>query len=177
MARPRTLANVRRDDQIYALWIQTQDPASVAAKFAISPRRVLQIVAARNPEIAEDVDRAIHRGRLEILYEQVQDIITSPGFKLAPNGRFAQDGDGEPVPDTGARIEAAKVQLAVLESMRRLNATDKPALRKVQFELSEAERQKNAAVAEARREMLEIAARAGQPAVVPGEIVREVEAG
>ena len=76
MARPRTLANVRRDDQIYALWIQNQDPASVAEKFAISARRVLQIVAARNPEIEQDIDRAVHRGRLEILYEQVQDTIT-----------------------------------------------------------------------------------------------------
>ncbi len=168
MARPRTLANVRRDDQIYALWIQSQDPASVAEKFAISARRVLQIVAARNPEIEEDIDRAVHRGRLEILYEQVQDIILSPGFKLAPNGRYATDGDGEPVLDTGAKIEAAKVQLAVLESMRRLNATDKPAIRKVQFERSEAEQKMWAEIEAERRKM----AQAGQAPVIPGQVER-----
>ena len=179
MARPRTLANVRRDDQIYALWIQNQDPAAVAERFAISPRRVLQIVAARNPEIEQDVDRAIHRGRLEILYEQVQDIINAPGYKLAPNGRFAQDENGDAVPDVGAKIEAAKVQLSVLESMRRLNATDKPQRSIITHDV--AEQQKNdflarvaAKRAEEVREMEELRR---QASVIPGEVVRELQAG
>jgi hypothetical protein len=173
VARPRTLANVRRDEQIYALWIHTQDPASVAEKFKITPRRVLQIVAARNPEIEEDIDRAVHRGRLEVLYEQVQDILNSPGFKLAPNGRFAKDEDGDPVLDVGAKIEAAKVQLAVLESMRRLNATDKPAVKKFQLERSEAEHRMWLEVEQERRRMTE----AGKvPAAVRGEVIRELPA-
>ena len=178
MARPRTLANVRRDDQIYALWIQNQDPASVAEKFAISARRVLQIVAARNPEIEQDIDRAVHRGRLEILYEQVQDTITSPGYKLAPNGRYATDEDGNAVPDVGAKIEALKVQLAVLESMRRLNATDKPQKTVVTHELASQQKDAHlAAIAEKRRaevrEMETLRRQAGQ--VIPGEVVRELE--
>jgi hypothetical protein len=178
VARPRTLANVRRDDQIYALWIQNQDPAAVAERFAISARRVLQIVAARNPEIEQDIDRAVHRGRLEILYEQVQEIINSPGFKLAPNGRFAQDENGVAVPDVGAKIEAAKVQLSVLESMRRLNATDKPQRSIVTHDV--AEQQKNdflakvaAKRAEEIREMEELRRNSG---TIRGQVVRaEIE--
>ena len=176
---------MRRDEQIYALWIQTQNPAPVAEKFGISPRRVLQIVAARNPEIEEDIDRAVHRGRLEVLYEQVQDIITSPGFKLAPNGRFAQDEDGNAVLDVGAKIEAAKVQLSVLESMRRLNATDKPQRSTVTHEVADQQRvaamaavtaKRQAELREQEEQRREIETLRRQAGVIPGEIIRELPA-
>jgi hypothetical protein len=144
----------------------------LAEKYERTPQVIGRIVAAYHPDLEDDLDRALHRGRLETLYEEVQSVVDAPGWKLAPNGRTAEDADGNPLEDVGAKIEALKLKLLVLESARKLDARDKPAVRKFQFERSEAEQAMWAAIEEKRREMAEMAARAAVPSrqVVRGEI-------
>ena len=150
--------------------------ADLAEEFKITPQRVGQVVAAFHPEGDEDDDRALFRGCLWRLYDEVEGILQDPGYKMSPNGGPARGPDGEPALDTNTKIQAGDLQLKVITELRKLDARDRPVVRKFKLEMTEAERQKNEAVQVRRREMLEIAARAGQPAVVSGEIVRpEIE--
>jgi len=80
----------------------------------------------------------------------VQEVIRNPGYMMAPSGKPATDQNGEPVLNTGTKIEAARTQLAVLESMRKLDGRDKPVRRIHQVEHSVAEQQAAASLAELR---------------------------
>jgi hypothetical protein len=126
---------------IYAKWKSGQSLASLAEEYERAPQVIGRIVAERHPDLEDDTDRALHRGRLEGLYEEVQSLIENPGWKLAPNGRLAEDGDGKPLYDTGAKIEALKLKLLVLESARKLDARDRPQKRNLTIDIPEAQRQ------------------------------------
>lgn len=169
MARPKNPALAVRNEQIYALWKSGWSLAKLAEKYQRTPQVIGRIVAAFHPDLDDDDDRALHRGRLESLYEEVQAVVNSPGVKLAPNGRPACDEDGIPLLDTSAKIEALKLKLLVLESARKLDARDKPQVKKFQVEHSEAEQKMWAEIAAERRKMGQ-AGRAGQ--VIPGQVER-----
>ena len=85
----------------------------------------------------------------------------------------------------GAKIEAAKVQLSVLESMRRLNATDKPQRSTVTHEVADQQRvaamaavtaKRQAELREQEEQRREIETLRRQAGVIPGEIIRELPA-
>lgn len=175
MARPRSAAIALRNDQIYALWRGGKSLAWLAEKYERTPQQIGRVIASFHPDIEDDDDRALHRGRLETLYEEVQSVVNAPGFKLAPNGRVAEGPDDEPLEDTGAKIEALKVKLQVLESMRRLDARDRPQQKQLQITHELATTQAAADIARKRAEMEALARRTGQQ-VVSGEIVRELPA-
>ena len=61
-----------RNDVIYAKWRGGRSLASLAEEYQRSPQAVGRIVAAYHPDLEDDTDRALHRGRLETLYEEVQ---------------------------------------------------------------------------------------------------------
>lgn len=160
---------------MYALWKGGKSLVWLAEKYQRTPQQIGRIVASFHPDIEDDDDRALHRGRLEVLYEEIQSVVNAPGFKLAPNGRVAEGPDEEPLEDTGAKIEALKVKLQVLESMRRLDARDKPQAKQLQITHEIASSQAAADIARKRAEMEALARRTGQQAI-PGEIVRELPA-
>ncbi len=160
---------------MYAEWRGGKSLTWLAQKYERTPQQIGRIVAAFHPDLEDDDDRALHRGRLETLYEEVQAVVDAPGVKLAPNGRPAEDADGEPLEDVGAKIEALKLKLMVLESTRKLDARDKPQKSHVTHEM--AQQQASTYLAEVRakieadnREMQALR----QGAVVPGEVIREI---
>jgi DNA-binding phage protein len=163
-----------RNDQVYAEWKSGKSLAWLAGKYQRTPQQCGRIVASYHPELEDDTDRALHRGRLESLYEEVQSVIEAPGWKFAPNGRLAEDEDGNPLIDTGAKIEAMKLQLMVLDSGRKLDARDKPVRKILQLDRPAAELEMLAAIAGKRREMEQLARQAG---AVRGEVIRELPPG
>jgi hypothetical protein len=142
----------RRDEGIYVAWKHGASLRELAERHNITPQRVGQVIAGFHPELEDETLRAMHRGLLENLRRDVQEIIEAPGFKLAPNGRCAVDPDGNPVVDLNAKIEAARTQLAVLESARKLDGVDRPTKRAVSIELSVAEQQATESLARLRAE-------------------------
>lgn len=163
-----------RNDVIYAKWRGGRSLASLAEEYDRAPQVIGRIVAERHPDLEDDTDRALHRGRLETLYEEVQAVVDAPGWKLAPNGRMAEDEDGNPLVDIGAKIEGLKLKLLVLESARKLDARDKPQRKILTTEHSVAEQQMLAAIEARRREMEALARKAALPATIPGEVLREL---
>jgi len=182
VARPKNPALAVRNDQIYALWKSGRSLSWLAEKYQRTPQQVGRIVAAFHPDLDDDDDRALHRGRLETLYEEVQEVVNAPGWKLAPNGRTAEDSDGNPLEDTGAKIEALKLKLMVLESARKLDARDKQQPRQWHLSVDEAWQKAQAVLAAEKAKIdagrMEAAERAELEAyrqrfgtVIPGEIV------
>lgn len=164
---------------IYAKWRSGRSLASLAEEYKRAPQVIGRIIAARHPDLEDDDDRALHRGRLETLYEEVQAVVDAPGWKLAPNGRLACDDNDEPLIDTGARIEALKLKLMVLESARKLDARDKPQRSQVTVEV--AQQQASTFLAEVRAKIAadnqEKETLRRQVAVIPGEVLAELPPG
>ena len=175
MARPKSAAIALRNEQVYALWRSGWSLARLAEKYDRTPQQMGKVIASFHPDLSDDDDRGLHRGRLETLYEEIQSVVNAPGYKLAPNGRVAEGPDEEPLEDTGAKIEALKVKLQVLESMRRLDARDKPQAKTLQITHELATTQAAADIARKRAEMEALARRTAQQAV-PGEVIRELPA-
>ena len=184
MARPRSTAIAVRNDQVYALWKSGWSLARLAEKHDRTPQQIGRIIADRHPDLEDDTDRALHRGRLETLYEEVQSLVDNPGWKLAPNGRLAQDDDGNALYDTSAKIEALKLKLLVLESARKLDARDKAAkppplppgvAEQQMWAALHAEQAKMEVNAAQRRELEAYRQRFGD--IIPGEVVRELPPG
>lgn len=155
--------------------------ADLAEEFKITPQRVGQVVAAFHPEGGEDDDRALFRGCLWRLYDEVEGILQDPGFKMSPNGGPARGPDGEPALDTNAKIQAGDLQLKVITELRRLDARDRPQQRNLSVTVDVARQQADthlAAIAakreEERREMEALRRKAS---VIPGEVVKELEPG
>jgi hypothetical protein len=183
MARPKSSVVAARDHEIFALWRQGQSLQELAEQFNISPRRVGQVVAAQHPEEEEDDDRSLYRGYLWRLFEEVRVLYRTPGLKMAPTGRPALDPDGEPAEDTNVKLQAAELELKILESLRKLDARDKPQKSHVTHEL--AQQQADTWLADVRvkreaevREMEALRRKAEIPGnVTPGQVVRELPPG
>jgi hypothetical protein len=174
VARPKSPAIAVRDDGIYAAWKEGSSLVELADKHGISPQRVGQIVAVKHPEFEDETSRAMHRGRLENLIQEIQGVIATPGHKMSATGRLVEDEDGNPVEDTSAKIEAMKVMLTALDSARKLDGLDKPVRKIYTLEHSAAEQQMLAAIEDRRRELADLARRA---APLQGEVLRELPPG
>lgn len=175
MARTRSPEVAKRNEEIFALWQRGASLASLGARYGISRQVVGRVVASFHPEDDEDTDRSVYRGYLWRLFDEVRDVYANPGFKMSPTGRPAVGPDDEPAEDVMCKLEAAKLQLAVLESLRKLDARDRvqPKVMTVQFDVAHQAMQ---ADLEAKRRELEEARRAlPAPPVVAGEVVTEVK--
>jgi hypothetical protein len=156
VARPRSPVIASRDDQIYALWCTGRYTLAELGEMQhppITPQRIVQILASLHPEHEDETSRALHRGRLELLIRDIQGVIEDPGVKMAPNGRVASDGDGNPVLDISAKIEAMKTMIVALKSARDLDGLDRPVKRSLTIELNVAEQQAQADIARRRQEI------------------------
>ena len=182
MARTRSPEVTKRNDEIYARWLRGATLTSLAGEYGITRQVIGRLVAERHPEEDEDLDRSVYRGYLWRLFDEVKDLYDAPGWKMSPNGGAAYGPDGEPAEDTNVKLQAAELELKVLESLRKLDARDRPQAKHLQITHELADQQKNAALAEAKARMeltaadrreLEILRR--NAAVVQGEVVRELE--
>jgi Mor family transcriptional regulator len=167
-----------KEREVYAAWRTGRHTlADLAEIYDLTSEDVTRIITERHPEQKdEETGRAVLRSRLELLSIAVQEVIERPGWKLAPNGRLAEDDEGNPLVDITTRVEAIKVQVNLLKNLGVLNGDEKPTRSLVTHDI--AEQQKNAAMAEitARREaeLREMDA-LRRAAVIPGEVVREIE--
>ena len=168
---------------MYSLWQGGSSLTELADEFKLTPQRCGQVIASYHPEDDENVDRSLYRGYLWRLFEEIRELYRHPGYKMSPNGGTAHDPDGDPALDTNVRLQAGELELKILESLRKLDARDRPQAKHLQVTHELADQQKNAALAEARarmelsaadrRELEALRQRAGQ--VIPGEVVRELE--
>lgn len=126
MARPRDPAIQARNREIYARWSAGENVQQLAERYDRKPVVIGRIIARQHPEQKDGTNRALMRGRLEWLLSEMRDVIQSPGVKLGPNGRPAEDFDGEPLPDLTTKVEATKVALAVLAQLSKNDGSDKP---------------------------------------------------
>ena len=92
-----------RNEQIYAAWRGGTSLTWLADLYDLTLEDIGRIVAAFHPDQEDETDRALHRGRLEILYEEVQAVVEAPGWKVTAVGHVAEDPDGNPLEDIGAR--------------------------------------------------------------------------
>jgi len=179
VARTRSPAIQKRNDTIYAEWLRGATLTSLAAKYEISRQVVGRIVAERHPEEDEDLDRATYRGYLWRLFDEVKVLYDSPGFKFSPNGRVAEGPDGEPAEDTNVKLQAAELELKVLESLRKLDARDRP--QKTHVTHDTAQQQASAFLAEVRAKIAadnqEKERLRRQAAAIPGEVLAELPPG
>ena len=178
MAKPRSAAVAVRNEQIYALWRRGDSLTSLAGQFRISPQRVGQVVSSFHPEGDEDGDRSLYRGYLWRLFDEVKDLYGSPGYKMSPTGAPAKGPDGEPAEDTNVKLQAAELELKILESLRKLDARDRPQRSHVTHELAQQQATEALAAVAAQRdaERREMEALRRNAGVVPGEVIRELPA-
>jgi len=179
VARPKSAAVAVRNEQIYALWRSGRSLSWLAEKYQRTPQQIGRVVAAFHPDLEDDDDRALHRGRLETLYEEVQAVVDAPGWKMTANGHLACDDNDEPLVDIGAKIEALKLKLMVLESTRKLDARDKPQRSHVTVDVARQEADAHLAAVRAKIEAdrREMEALRRQAAVIPGEVLAELPPG
>ena len=180
MARTRSPEIQKRNDAIYGRWLRGATLTSLAAEYGISRQVVGRLVAERHPEEDEDLERATYRGYLWRLFDEVKDLYDAPGFKMSPTGKPAEDPNGDPAEDTNVKLQAAELELKVLESLRKLDARDRP--QKTHLTVDVARQQADTALAEVaakiaenNREMERLRRQAA--AAIPGQVVRELPPG
>ena len=185
MARTPSPVVAKRNDMIYAKWRRGTSITALAAEHGIARQVAGRIIASYHPELEEDTDRALYRGELWRLYDEIGDVFAAPGWKMAPNGRVAEGPDGEPAIDVNAKIQAGDLRLKVLTELRRLDGRDKqqqkqwnkPDAEESMWAFLAAEKAKIEAGrmdAAERRELEDLRRRA---AAIPGEVVRELPPG
>ena len=178
MSRTRSPAVTKRNDEIFAQWQRGKTLTALGEQYGISRQVVGRIVAERHPEEDEDLDRSVYRGYLWRLFDEVKNLYDSPGYKMSPNGNPANDPNGNPAEDTNVKLQAAELELKVLESLRKLDARDRP--QRSLLTVDVARQQADAALAAVaakidadRREM----ERLRRAAVIPGEVLAELPPG
>ena len=173
MARTRSPEIQKRNDTIYSEWLRGVSLTDLGERYGLARQVVGRIVAAQNPEGDEDTDRALFRGYMWRLYDEVQEIGERPGWKMSPNGSTASGPDGEPALDTNIQVQAKELQLKIIRELRLLDSRDRQVPKQVRHEFTVAQQQAMDDIAKKRAEMEELARRA----VVPGQVVGELEAG
>ena len=164
---------------IFSEWQRGKTLTALGEEYGISRQVVGRIVAERHPEEDEDLDRSVYRGYLWRLFDEVKDLYDSPGFKMSPTGRPAEDPNGDPAEDTGVKLQAAELELKVLESLRKLDARDRPQRTHVTVDVArqQADAALAAITAKINADRAEMERLRRQAAVVPGEVVRELPPG
>lgn len=131
-ARNKTMAH------LYATGKSMQD---IADMHGISRQRAAQIISryARN-EIVDDDERSLHRLQLEwLLGEMLAVVNAGPAPAVNVKGQIIYDADGCMVMDYEGFVKAADEARKISESIRRMDALDKP--RRKQMAEEEARRQ------------------------------------
>ena len=172
VAKTRNPDIVKRNDVIYSEWLRGASLTDLGAKHHLARQVVGRIVAAFHPEEDEDDDRALYRGYMWRLYDEVQQIGDHPGWKMSPQGGTAYGPDGEPALDTNVQVQAKELQMKIIRELRLLDGRDRPSVKKFQFERSEAEQKMWAEIDRKRAEMEDLARKAG---TIPGQVIREIE--
>lgn len=179
MGRTRSPAITKRNDEIFAQWQRGKTLTALGEQYGISRQVVGRIVAERHPEEDEDLDRSVYRGYLWRLFDEVKELFDAPGYKMSPTGKPAEDPFGDPAEDTNVKLQAAELELKVLESLRKLDARDRPQKTHVTHEV--AQQQATAFLAEVRAKIAadnrEKERLRRQAAAVPGEVLRELPPG
>ena len=170
-----------KETEIYGHWKTGRFTlADIAEQYGLTHDDISKILAARHPEQEDEkTGRAVMRSRLELLTIAIQEVIENPGFKLTPNGHVACDGDGNPLMDTSAKIEALKVQLAAYKNLEVLNGDARPQRSHVTHETAQLKADEfmagvRAKIEADRREMERLRR---QAQAIPGEIMRELPPG
>jgi hypothetical protein len=153
VARTKSPAIAKRNETIYAEWRRGASLTGLGAKHGISRQVIARIVASFHPELEEGEDRALYRGEMWRLYDEVEQIAREPGYKMSPNGAPVRNPDGEPAADTGIALQARDLQLKIVSEMRRMDGRDRPSQRQVHVEFSVAEQQAQADIARREAEM------------------------
>ena len=181
-----------RNEVIYAKWRSGRSLVSLGEEYKRAPQVIGRIVASFHPEGDEDGERSLFRGYLWRLFDEVREVYDAPGWKMSPNGTPAMGPgpDPEPAEDVMAKIEAAKLQLQVLESLRKLDARDKAQQRQHMSEqeardqmqahlagIAVAVAGERAALEERHRLELEAVRQSVQPPVVRGAVMQRGEEG
>ncbi len=161
-----------RNEVIYAKWRSGRSLVALGEEYGRAPQVIGRIVSGFHPEGTEDDDRSLFRGYMWRLYDEVQEIAERPGWKMSPQGGAAYGPDGEPADDVMVSLQAKELQVKIIRELRLLDARDRPQPKQVQVLHELANSQAMADIAQKRAEMEELARRAGQPAVVPGEVLR-----
>jgi hypothetical protein len=179
VSRTRSPAITKRNDEIFAQWQRGKTLTALGEQYGISRQVVGRIVAERHPEEDEDLDRSVYRGYLWRLFDEVKDLYDSPGFKMSPTGRPAEDPNGDPAEDTGVKLQAAELELKVLESLRKLDARDRPQRSHVTVDVArqQADEALAAVAAKIAADRVEMERLRRQAAAIPGEIVHELPPG
>ena len=178
MGRTRNPEIQRRNEVIYLEWLRGASLTSLGERYSLARQVVGRIVAAQHPEEAENEDRALYRGELWRLYDEMVEVFREPGWKLAPTGMPARGPDGEPAEDVNAKIQAGELRLKVLGELRKMDGRDRPQQKQLTVAHEIATSQAALDIAQKRAEMEALARRAGQPPVVTGEVLpREIERG
>lgn len=187
MARTKDASLAERNRRICLYRRNGLTYSEIALMEDVSRVRVAQIVAEANEELGEDDGRAEIASLLEYAERKCVDLIEHPGFVCGPSGHVVNNPDGEPMENRGVVADALKTLMTIEDRKARLFALDKPQ-KKPLPDPAEAQLAMQAAIAALRaektaedarraielRRLEELSARAGQPAVVPGEIVREI---
>ena len=179
MARTRNPEIQKRNDEIYARWLRGATLASLAADYGITRQVIGRLVAERHPEEDEDLDRSVYRGYLWRLFDEVKVLYDSPGYKMSPTGKTAEGPDGEPAEDTNVKLQAAELELKVLESLRKLDSRDKPQRTLMRVDIARQEADTWLADMRVKREaeLREMEALRRRAAVIPGEVLAELPPG
>lgn len=187
MARTKDTALAERNRRICLLRRNGFTYGEIATMEQISRVRVSQIVAAHMEELGEDEGRAELAGILEFVERKAVGLVNDPGPLMGPNGRPAEDQDGQPVPNNGIAVEGLKILTLVVEKKSRLFAWDKQPKKdpRQHFEESHAamlaalaaerDRMESRRLAERDRAELE-SYRARFGTVIPGQVLAELPA-
>ena len=166
--------------------------SEIAGMENISRARVSQIVHEFNAELPEDETRAEIATLLEFAERKAIELINEPGYVCGPNGRVVEDPDGVPLPNKTIVDNALKTLILVADRKSRLYGADKQVVKKMDTPTAqeamwaalavERQRMEARALAAAERDEFEsmrreLEALRRQAAVIPGQVVRELEPG
>lgn len=187
MAKTRDPAKQARNDVIYAEWLAGASLTDLGVRHHLARQVVTRIVQRRYPQGGEDDDRALFRGYMWRLYDEVQELAEAPGWKMSPQGGVSYGPDGEPALDTNVQVQAKELQLKIIRELRLLEGSDRQQTQRQKAEeaaraeaqahlaaMADAIAARNAEVEARHRRELEEARRPALPPVVPGEVVREL---
>lgn len=131
-----------RNRAMYTLYVKGVSIQQIADRYEVSRQRVSQVITryASDGALTDDDSRTLHRVQLESIKDELAAMFYEPPpVTFDVKGNMLIDENGEPVRDIKLKLETAKMFVNVSESLRKMDATDKP--RRKQLPQDEAMRQ------------------------------------